>query len=124
MTETAARETPGSAARAIALWAEALATTEELTDRLLRPDPGDVRALVAVLERQVQEAAAWPVGDDTDASGLREPLRQVLRQMAGAAQDLGLVADARARTIHSVMGLFRRPDVPPGTLLDVRRKKS
>jgi hypothetical protein len=112
-------ESEADVARAVARWAEALVTAKELKARLLQPDPGDVRAAVALLEDQVRAAAAVPIGGGEDRDGLRRSLRGVLTEFAETTAQLGRVADARAKTAHGVLRLFQRADLPPGSLLDL-----
>jgi hypothetical protein len=107
------------ALHALAAWAEALAMAKDLKARLLEPNPGDVRAAVARLEQQVRAAAGMPVGRADTTEPFYAALRGVLKDFAETTQDLGLVADARARTAQGVLSLFRRSDLPPGSVFDV-----
>jgi hypothetical protein len=106
-------------ARALARWAEALSTAKELKSRLLLPEPGDLRPAIARLEREVRLAAEAPLPGVGEGAELRQSLRQVLREFAETTQEIGLVADARAKTAQGVLRLFQRPDLPPGSMLDV-----
>jgi hypothetical protein len=106
-------------ARAVAAWAEALAAVKELKERLLKPDPGDVREAVSRIETLVRAAAALPLDWQETDGALKTSLRAILKEMAEVTMELGLVADARARTTKSVLSLFQRHDVPPGTVLDL-----
>lgn len=106
-------------ARAVAAWAEALAAVKALKARLLEPDPGDVREAVSRIETLVREAAALPLEVAEAEGALKTSLRAILKEMAQVTMELGLIADARARTTRSVLSLFQRHDVPPGTVLDL-----
>ena len=90
-----------------------------LRARLLDPEPGDVRDEVARLEHQVTTASAIPLTGLAEHPALHAALKSVLREMAEATAGLGRAADGRSRTIRAVLNLFRRPDLPPGSMLDI-----
>jgi hypothetical protein len=99
------------------LWAGILEAATEIRCALTRPNPEDVGGRLGLITQAVAEAtkpSRWP-RDATE----REAVRTLAQAVLDEVQAARALAEARGALAHSLLEVFRREDVPPGSVLNL-----